>query len=57
MLSSSQINRLNVKGGNHFVLGMTVEGGHLLRVVSLRDLIQVSGLEQLLYLLHRKTFA
>lgn len=39
------------------MLGMTVEGGHLLRVVSLWDLIQVSGLKQLPYLLHRKTSA
>lgn len=37
MLSLSQIDKLIIKEENHFVLGMTVEGGHLLRIFSLWD--------------------
>lgn len=57
MLSLSQINRLIIRGGNHFGLGMTVEGGHLLRIFPSWNLIQIPDVEQLRYLLHRKIFA
>lgn len=56
-LSLSQIKRLIIKAGNHFVLGMTAEGDHLLRDSSLWDRVPISPVQQLLYLLHRKTLA